>query len=305
MNTQMDLHQPILTDRRHSRCRRTIPVALLLGAMCLVSLLAVSGVHGSEEVPPPHPPLPATYYGEVLAVPSFAPTAGMTVTAWIDGKPCGRAWTKEIDDRVVYVINVLGDDGGRGAGCGVPGGTVSVTFQVDSTLMMPGLQCETQWDNSQLHGVDLGPHISVGEITAPADPVQIDKTEINVGAVFTDPCALGTHTADWDWGDNSMSPGTVVEADGFGSVTGTHVYTAAGVYTVKLTVADDDEDSAQSAFRYVVVYDPEGGFVTGGGWIDSPAGAYAPDPSLAGKATFGFVSKYGAYRPDGVPVQGR
>jgi hypothetical protein len=42
----------------------------------------------------------------------------------------------------------------------------------------------------------------------------------------------------------------------------------------------------------VVVFDPEGGFVTGGGWIDSPAGAYTPDPSLTGKATFGFVSKY-------------
>ena len=45
-------------------------------------------------------------------------------------------------------------------------------------------------------------------------------------------------------------------------------------------------------FEYVVVYDPNDGFVTGGGWIDSPAGAYTPDPTLSGKATFGFVSKY-------------
>ena len=44
--------------------------------------------------------------------------------------------------------------------------------------------------------------------------------------------------------------------------------------------------------RYFVVYDPDGGFVTGGGWIDSPAGAYSPDPSLAGKANFGFNAKY-------------
>jgi hypothetical protein len=50
-----------------------------------------------------------------------------------------------------------------------------------------------------------------------------------------------------------------------------------------------------------VVYDPNGGFVTGGGWIDSPAGAYTPDPTAAGKATFGFVAKYkkGATVPDG------
>ncbi len=46
----------------------------------------------------------------------------------------------------------------------------------------------------------------------------------------------------------------------------------------------------------------EGGdFVTGGGWIDSPAGAYTIDPSLTGKANFGFVSKYqkGATVPTG------
>jgi hypothetical protein len=51
----------------------------------------------------------------------------------------------------------------------------------------------------------------------------------------------------------------------------------------------------------VVVYDPNGGFVTGGGWINSPAGAYTPNPALAGKANFGFVSKYqnGANVPTG------
>jgi hypothetical protein len=50
-----------------------------------------------------------------------------------------------------------------------------------------------------------------------------------------------------------------------------------------------------------VVYDPSAGFVTGGGWIISPEGAYMAGPSLTGKATFGFVSKYkkGASVPTG------
>ena len=41
--------------------------------------------------------------------------------------------------------------------------------------------------------------------------------------------------------------------------------------------------------------------MTGGGWISSPAGAYTPNPELAGKASFGFVSKYqpGAHVPNG------
>ena len=53
-----------------------------------------------------------------------------------------------------------------------------------------------------------------------------------------------------------------------------------------------------------VDYEPwigQGGMVTGGGWIMSPTGAYTPDISLSGKATFGFVSMYkkGAAVPTG------
>jgi len=41
-------------------------------------------------------------------------------------------------------------------------------------------------------------------------------------------------------------------------------------------------------------YDPwvTGGFVTGGGWFESPAEAYKPDTTLTGKATFGFIARY-------------
>ena len=66
-----------------------------------------------------------------------------------------------------------------------------------------------------------------------------------------------------------------------------------GVYTVTLTVTDNRRrGGSRSVSPYVVGYDPSAGFVTGGGWIDSPAGAYAANPALTGKANFGFVSKY-------------
>ncbi|MCH7582078.1 MAG: hypothetical protein IIC72_05530, partial [Acidobacteria bacterium] len=132
---------------------------------------------------------------------------------------------------------------------------------------------------------------SVASITAPVDPAQVG-TEITANGTFADPGVLDTHTAVWDWGDGSTSPGAVVEADGSGTAGGTHTYTAPGVYTVTLTVTDKDGDSGSAVFEFVVVYDPDGRFVTGDGWIDSPAGAYAADPSLTGKASFGFVSQY-------------
>jgi len=93
----------------------------------------------------------------------------------------------------------------------------------------------------------------------------------------------------------------MTEQSGSGSVTGSHTYTVAGVYTITLTVTDPVGNSGRSVYQYVVVYNPDGGFVTGGGWITSPLGAYRPDPTLTGKAIFGFNSKYknGATVPTG------
>jgi hypothetical protein len=94
----------------------------------------------------------------------------------------------------------------------------------------------------------------------------------------------------WAFGDGTNGSGAVP----------THAYAATGIYDLCLTVNDGTVDSAPVC-TMAVVYDPSAGFVTGGGWILSPAGAYKPDPSLSGKATFGFVSKYkkGAKVPEG------
>jgi len=74
-----------------------------------------------------------------------------------------------------------------------------------------------------------------------------------------------------------------------------------GIFDIAVKVTDDD-GKFDTAGTFVVVFDPEGGFVTGGGTINSPAGAFIDDTSLTGKANFGFVSKYkkGATIPTGV-----
>lgn len=140
----------------------------------------------------------------------------------------------------------------------------------------------------------------VGPIRAPVDPQEIGSP-VQVSAGFSDAGILDTHTGTIDWGDGSSSSATVTEANGSGSASASHAYASAGVYSVALTVTDKDGGAGQSVFEFVVVFDVVAGFVTGGGWIDSPAGAYAADPSLAGKATFGFVSRYrkGATVPSG------
>jgi parallel beta-helix repeat protein len=81
---------------------------------------------------------------------------------------------------------------------------------------------------------------------------------------------------------------------------GDTIPSSAGVYTLSVTATDIYGTSATKEVTFVV-YDPNAGFVTGAGSIDSKAGDYKLDASLAGKAHFAFVSKYqkGATVPDG------
>ncbi len=137
-------------------------------------------------------------------------------------------------------------------------------------------------------------------ITGPASGALFQvNTAVNFTGTFTDN-AGGTHTAQWRFTSNIVNvtvAGTVNE--GTGAITKSFTFTEAGVYLVTLTVNDgcggtatDDTVGPDNLTAMVVIYDPDAGFVTGGGWINSPAGAYVADPSLIGKASFGFVSKY-------------
>jgi len=138
----------------------------------------------------------------------------------------------------------------------------------------------------------------IGVVTGPPGPLAIG-TPASVTANFTDTGSQG-HTCTFSWDDGTQSSVTV--GAGVTSCTGTRTYASPGVYTVSVTVTDDcSAASLAGIFEFVVVYDPNAGFVTGGGFIISPAGSDAADLTLTGKANFGFVSKYkkGSNVPDG------
>ena len=141
---------------------------------------------------------------------------------------------------------------------------------------------------------------AISSFTVPPAPVPIGSP-FTLSAPFADAGTGDTHTAKFLL-DGLSWLGSVTEAGGAGTASATVIVTAPGVYTASVIVTDDDGGSVtRTAELPVVLYDPTAGFVTGGGWIESPAGAYPPEPALAGKATFGFVSKYlkGATRPTG------
>lgn len=79
----------------------------------------------------------------------------------------------------------------------------------------------------------------VGPVTAPAGPIAAGQT-ISISAPFTDAGINDTHTATVSWGDMTSSPATISESGGSGTVAGSHTYATAGLFTITVTVTDDD-----------------------------------------------------------------
>jgi PKD repeat protein len=152
-------------------------------------------------------------------------------------------------------------------------------------------------------GVFVGPTLTfpaapmITHLDVSAEPVPIG-TAAHLAVGFTDADMPDSFAVRIDWGDGLS---TTIVTDEPGDYTAAHAYAEPGVYNVTALVTDGYGRKTTEQYQFVVVYDPDGGFVTGGGWINSPAGAYTPDPELTGRANFGFVAKYkpGKIVPDG------
>ncbi|HJQ69454.1 MAG TPA: HYR domain-containing protein [Blastocatellia bacterium] len=119
------------------------------------------------------------------------------------------------------------------------------------------------------------------------------NTPVPFRATFADNMG-DTHTAEWML-DAITASATVVESAGTANLD--FAFTTTGVFLVKVKVTDDCgnvtiADTIGGQPVIIVIFDPEGEFVTGGGWITSPAGSLVADPNRTGRANFGFNAKY-------------
>jgi hypothetical protein len=137
-------------------------------------------------------------------------------------------------------------------------------------------------------------------ITAPTAGQLFPVGNVTVRATFSDPGLHDEHTCTVNWDIDRaglVDIGTVDHATQTCTATRT---LSAGVYTIEVRI-DDGDGGVGVAQVQVVVYDPSAGFVTGGGWIQSPVGAVTTMPAITGRANFGFALRYarGATVPSG------
>jgi hypothetical protein len=150
-----------------------------------------------------------------------------------------------------------------------------------------------------------GPIVSA--VTASPNPVPI-----NAGSTLTanvdDSTTGGSNIASAEYnidGGSFINPMTAVippfDQVSENVIASVGYLSTAGLHTICVKGTDAPGNIGGQQCIVLVVYDPTGGFVTGGGAVNSTAGADLVNTNAAGPAIFGFNSKYlpGRSTPDG------
>jgi hypothetical protein len=192
------------------------------------------------------------------------------------------------------LLGPLADNGGPTMTCALLSGSPAIDAGTNSVAVDQRNVARPQGLKNDIGAFELAPcGIPVVAITAPAaGAVHPVNTPVTFTGTFDS--ASGPHTAQWNI-DGNLRAASVNEPRL--TVSNTFTFAGPGVYSVQLTVTNTCANSTTTGAiddmpATVVIYDPSAGFVTGGGWINSPTHAYAANPLLTGKAHFAFVSKY-------------
>ena len=123
-------------------------------------------------------------------------------------------------------------------------GSYTLTLTVDDGVNEPVI------DTAELTLANVDPSVL---ISAPADGADYDIGElVSVSADIADAGTNDTHTCSIDWGDDTVTDGTL-EA---GVCTASHAYAADGAFTITVSASDDDDGTGSDSVAITVTAAP-------------------------------------------------
>ena len=136
--------------------------------------------------------------------------------------------------------------------------TVEAQHPIDGRIARKIIPVTIRNANPVITGLTLS--VGPGRRLGTDAPFALVHRPVTVSAIFTDAGRVDHQTATIEWGDGSVSKSFDVFTDAFGGVEGRlearHTYTAAGLYTVRLSVKDSDGGVGQTTATITVVKPP-------------------------------------------------
>jgi PKD repeat protein len=188
------------------------------------------------------------------------------------------------------------------------GGPLAVTWSVshtadagttcsiaDGSTLTPTVTCNDDALVTATLSVDDGVNppvtssaqVTIGNAFPAADALAVPATPVPLGTAatasvpFTDDGSNDTHSASVAWGDTTSTTATVTESAGSGTADASHVYAAPGLYTVSMTLSDDDGASVVRTAQITVNGPPSadaGGPYSGSEGLPTALAGTAVDP---------------------------
>lgn len=115
----------------------------------------------------------------------------------------------------------------------------------------------TNQDFLQVEVKNVAPTVKIESMNQPNQYIIVPGHKLTLTGSFTDPGWLDKHTSTWDFGDGTTAAGTLNEENSEPDATGTSTieksYTKPGIYTIKLTIKDDEGESGQDSIQVTVI----------------------------------------------------
>ena len=231
--------------------------------------------------------------------PPGADTTPPVITPTVSPLPNGAGWNNTLPVNVTWDVSDPESGISSKSGCDPTSLTAPTTGTTLTCFATNGATPPLSNSGSVTLKIDTTPPITSNVLATP-NPV-IVNTDVTITATITD--AGGSAIAGAEFQVDGGPFDDLAAADGaFDSnlenvtltlpATATPLLQTTGVHTICVRGSDFADNVGATQCVLFAVYDPNGGFATGGGGANSPTGADSAHPTGSGPVTFAFNPKY-------------